>query len=66
MNDDKGALIEKAPFAILPLLFSCVVYLMSALSNLSHCEFMLFVRTILKETQQLGQATSEKADEGGE
>ena len=33
---DKGALIEKITFAILPLLFSCVVYLMSALSNLSH------------------------------
>ena len=32
----KGALIEKITFAILPLLFSCVVYLMSALSNLSH------------------------------
>lgn len=32
----KGALIEKLTFAVLPLLFSCVVYLMSALSNLSH------------------------------
>ena len=32
----KGAFIEKITFAILPLLFSCVVYLMSALSNLSH------------------------------
>ena len=32
----KGALIEKITFALLPLLFSCVVYLMSALSNLSH------------------------------
>jgi hypothetical protein len=27
----KGALIEKITFALLPLLFSCVVYLMSAL-----------------------------------
>jgi len=34
--DDKGALIEKLTFALLPLLFSCVVYLMSALSNLGH------------------------------
>jgi hypothetical protein len=34
--DDKGALIEKITFALLPLLFSCVVYLMSALSNLAH------------------------------
>jgi hypothetical protein len=32
----KSALIEKVTFAILPLLFTCVVYLMSALSNLSH------------------------------
>jgi hypothetical protein len=32
----KSALIEKITFALLPLLFSCVVYLMSALSNLSH------------------------------
>jgi hypothetical protein len=35
-HDAKGALIEKVTFAILPLLFTCVVYLMSALSNLSH------------------------------
>jgi hypothetical protein len=35
-QDSKGALLEKATFAILPLLFTCVVYLMSALSNLSH------------------------------
>ena len=35
-QDTKGALIEKVTFAILPLLFTCVVYLMSALSNLSH------------------------------
>ena len=34
--DDKGVLIEKITFALLPLLFSCVVYLMSALSNLAH------------------------------
>jgi hypothetical protein len=32
----KSAFIEKVTFAILPLLFTCVVYLMSALSNLSH------------------------------
>ena len=35
-QDAKSALIEKVTFAILPLLFTCVVYLMSALSNLSH------------------------------
>jgi hypothetical protein len=32
----KSAFIEKVTFAILPLLFTCVVYLMSALSSLSH------------------------------
>jgi hypothetical protein len=35
-ESSKSALIEKITFALLPLLFSCVVYLMSALSNLSH------------------------------
>lgn len=32
----KSQLIEKFAFAILPILFSCVVYLMSSLSSLSH------------------------------
>jgi len=32
-NQTKGALIEKIVFAGIPILFSCVVYLMSALSS---------------------------------
>jgi hypothetical protein len=32
-NSSKGALVEKITFAGIPILFSCVVYLMSALSN---------------------------------
>lgn len=32
----KGALIEKLTFALLPLLFSCVVYLLSTIGDLSH------------------------------
>jgi hypothetical protein len=32
-NQSKGALIEKIVFAGIPILFSCVVYLMSALSS---------------------------------
>tara|TARA_R110000868_G_C10634834_1_gene743562 strand:+ start:64 stop:537 length:474 start_codon:yes stop_codon:yes gene_type:complete len=32
-NASKGALVEKITFAGIPILFSCVVYLMSALSN---------------------------------
>ena len=37
MSDDtsRSALVEKAAFAVLPILFSCVVYLMSSLSSLS-------------------------------
>ena len=33
--NSKGALVEKLVFAGIPILFSCVVYLMSALSNAS-------------------------------
>jgi hypothetical protein len=38
MSDEasKHALIEKAAFAVLPILFSCVVYLMSSLASISH------------------------------
>lgn len=32
-NQSKGALVEKVVFAGIPILFSCVVYLMTALSN---------------------------------
>jgi len=32
-NASKGALVEKITFAGIPILFSCVVYLMSALSS---------------------------------
>ena len=35
-NEAKGGFVEKITFALLPLLFSCVVYLMNALSNLQH------------------------------
>ena len=34
--NSKGALVEKLVFAGIPILFSCVVYLMSALSNASN------------------------------
>lgn len=34
MADEKGALVEKIVFAVLPILFSCVVYLLSALNTL--------------------------------
>ena len=35
-NEAKGGFVEKITFALLPLLFSCVVYLMSALNTLQH------------------------------
>lgn len=62
MNDDKGALIEKATFAILLLLFSCVVYLMSALSNLSHEVTILNSKISLVVTSDNKQASNSGAE----
>jgi hypothetical protein len=62
MNDDKGALIEKLTFAILPLLFSCVVYLMSALSNLAHEVTVLNSKISLVVTSDNRQATNSGAE----
>jgi hypothetical protein len=59
---DKGALIEKITFAILPLLFSCVVYLMSALSNLSHEVTVLNSKISLVVTSDNKQATNTGAE----
>lgn len=33
MENSKGALIEKIMFALIPILFSCIVYLINSLSN---------------------------------
>lgn len=35
MENSKGALVEKVIFALLPITFSCVVYLISALNDAS-------------------------------
>ena len=35
-GEAKGALIEKVTFAVLPIMFACVVYLMNALSSVNH------------------------------
>ena len=35
-GESKSALIEKVTFAVLPIMFTCVVYLMNQLSALSH------------------------------
>ena len=58
----KSALIEKLTFAVLPLLFTCVVYLMSALSNLSHEVTILNSKISLVVTSDNKQATNTGAD----
>jgi len=58
----KGALIEKLTFAVLPLLFSCVVYLMSALSNLSHEVTILNSKISLVVTSDNRQAPNSGAE----
>jgi hypothetical protein len=58
----KGALIEKLTFAVLPLLFSCVVYLMSSLSNLSHEVTILNSKISLVVTSDNKQASNTGAE----
>jgi hypothetical protein len=58
----KGALIEKITFALLPLLFSCVVYLMSSLSNLSHEVTILNSKISLVVTSDNKQAVNTGAE----
>lgn len=58
----KGALIEKISFAVLPLLFSCVVYLMSALSSLSHEVTILNSKISLVVTSDNKQASNTGAE----
>jgi hypothetical protein len=61
-QDAKSALIEKVTFAILPLLFTCVVYLMSALSNLSHEVTVLNSKISLVVTSDNKQAVNTGAE----
>jgi hypothetical protein len=58
----KSQLIEKITFALLPLLFSCVVYLMSALSNLSHEVTILNSKISLVVTSDNRQAPNSGAE----
>ena len=58
----KNAFIEKITFAILPLLFTCVVYLMSALSNLSHEVTVLNSKISLVVTSDNKQAVNTGAE----
>jgi hypothetical protein len=60
--ESKGQLIEKITFALLPLLFSCVVYLMSALSNLAHEVTILNSKISLVVTSDNRQAPNSGAE----
>ena len=61
-NEAKGGFIEKITFALLPLLFSCVVYLMSALSSLSHEVTILNSKISLVVTSDNRQAPNSGAE----
>jgi hypothetical protein len=50
-NASKGALIEKVVFAAIPILFSCVVYLMTALSTANNEITILKSRVAVVVTQ---------------
>ena len=58
----KHALIEKVAFAILPILFTCVVYLMNSLSHLSHEVTVLNNKISLVVTSDNKQATNTGAE----
>jgi hypothetical protein len=62
MQDEKSAFIEKITFAVLPLLFSCVVYLMTALSSLSHEVTILNSKISLVVTSDNRQAPNSGAE----
>ena len=58
----KHALIEKVAFAILPILFTCVVYLMNSLSHLAHEVTVLNNKISLVVTSDNKQATNTGAE----
>ena len=59
---EKHALIEKVAFAILPILFTCVVYLMNSLSHLSHEVTVLNNKVSLVVTSDNKQAVNTGAE----
>jgi hypothetical protein len=58
----KSQLIEKTAFAVLPILFTCVVYLMSALDKLNHEVTVLNAKISLVVTSDNKQATNSGAE----
>jgi hypothetical protein len=58
----KSQLIEKTAFAVLPILFTCVVYLMSALDKLTHEVTILNAKISLVVTSDNKQAVNSGAE----
>ena len=58
----KHELIEKVAFAILPIMFTCVVYLMSALNTLNHEVTILNNKVSLVVTSDNKQASNTGAE----
>jgi hypothetical protein len=58
----KGALVEKITFAGIPILFSCVVYLMSALDKITHDVTVLNAKISLVVTSDNKQAANSGAE----
>jgi len=58
----KSALIEKVAFAVLPMLFACVVYLMTTLSSLNQEVTVLNGKVSLVVTSDNKQATNSAAE----
>jgi hypothetical protein len=58
----KSQLIEKTAFAVLPILFTCVVYLMTALDKLTHDVTVLNAKISLVVTSDNKQAVNSGAE----
>ena len=58
----KSQFIEKMAFAVLPILFTCVVYLMSALDKLTHDVTVLNAKISLVVTSDNKQAVNSGAE----
>jgi hypothetical protein len=58
----KSALVEKIAFAVLPILFACVTYLMSALNTLQHDVTILNSKMSLVVTSDNKQAVNTGAE----
>jgi hypothetical protein len=58
----KSQLIEKMAFAVLPILFTCVVYLMTALDKLTHDVTVLNAKISLVVTSDNKQAVNSGAE----